>query len=341
MALIGGFVVGALALVFAGVMVFGSGKFLQETINYVLYFDGSLKGLNVGSPVVWKGVKIGSVTDIQLQADAVDLTIQAPVVVKLEKGKIEITHGKRDPNIRRGLQRLIEAGLRAQLETQSLVTGQLMIDIDVHPDTPVKLVDTQGLYPEIPTIPSTMETLAQTIKNLSLDGLVKNLGTAVAGLENRINSKEVTESLHTLNQTIKDLQKLIRNIDSHVGPIARRAEETVRDMQKLVRRMDGQIEPLAANVNNTLGDARKLLMDVNAQVEPLAKSIKKTADTATEAIKQAEKTLVAAEGVLGRDSTVMYQVTKTLKELSAAARSIRVWAEYLERHPEALVRGKR
>jgi len=79
MALIGGFVVGALALVFAGVMVFGSGKFLQETANYVLYFDGSLKGLNVGSPVVWKGVKIGSVTDIQLQADAVDLTIQDPV----------------------------------------------------------------------------------------------------------------------------------------------------------------------------------------------------------------------------------------------------------------------
>ncbi|MFC1823583.1 MlaD family protein [Thermodesulfobacteriota bacterium] len=339
-ALIGGFVIGALALVFAGVMVFGSGKFFQEKVKYVLYFESSLKGLNVGSPVVWSGVKIGSVTDIQLHADTSDLSIQAPVIIETERGRIKI-RGDQAADPRKGMERLIKRGLRAQLLTQSLVTGQLLIDLDYHPDTPVKLADTQGLYPEIPTIPSSMETLSQTIKGLSLDELVDNLTAAVAGFERLINAPEVGESLRNLNQTIKDTQHLIRNADNRIGPIASGIEGALGDTRKLVRHLDDQIDPLAANVNNTLGDARKLLQNTDAQIAPLADSIRKTADAATEAVKQAEKTLVTAEELLGKDSTVMYQVTKTLKELSDAARSIRVWAEYLERHPEALVRGKR
>jgi paraquat-inducible protein B len=333
--LIGGFVVGALALVVVGVLIFGSGRLFRDTNRYILFFDGSVKGLNVGAPVLFSGVKIGSVKDIRLQADMKNKTIQTPVVIEIQPARFEVIRGEPHPDPRKNIEQLIERGLRAQLQTQSLITGQLMIEMDLWPDTPVKLSGNMGQgYVEIPTIPSTLETLTKTIQDLKLEELVQNLASAVAGLEKLINSKEVSESFRLLNETVLETQALIQNTDRRVGTLASGLEETVRDAQKLIHRIDGQVVPLMSNINKTMGDAQHVLDNVDSRITVLSESVNETAEKATE-------TLVAAEALLNKNSPVVYQMTKTLKELSDAARSIRLWAEYLERHPEALLRGKK
>jgi len=271
--LIGGFVVGALALVVAGVLIFGSGQLFKSTNTYILFFDGSVKGLNVGAPVLFKGVKIGSVKDIKLTADMKNKTIQTPVLVEIQPARFEVIRGEPDPDPKRNIEQLIESGLRAQLQTQSLITGQLMIEMDLRPETQARLLGTFGQgYVEIPTIPTTLETLTKTIQDLKLEELVQNLASAVSGLEKLINSKEVSESFRSLNETIMETQALIKNTDRRVGTLASGLEETVRDAQKLVRRVDGQVVPLTSNINKTLGDAQNVLGNVDSQVRLLAES---------------------------------------------------------------------
>jgi len=123
---IGAFVVGAIVLLTAGVLIFGSGKFLEKTNLYVLYFQGSVKGLNVGSPVMFRGVKVGSVKDISLKYEPKDLTMFIPVIVEIEQGKFQPVSGAEKLE-RRSVEELIEYGLKGQLKLLSVVTGQLMI----------------------------------------------------------------------------------------------------------------------------------------------------------------------------------------------------------------------
>jgi paraquat-inducible protein B len=312
--LIGGFVVGAVALVFAGVMIFGSGKMFEKKSKFVLFFEGSVKGLNVGAPVLFRGVEVGSVTDILLIGDTEKMSLWIPVYIEIEQSKIRIVRGKRDPKT--NFPRMIELGLRAQLQAQSLVTGQLMVELDLHPGTPLKPSGIKDKYTEIPTIPTTRENVAQTIKRLKLGELSHNISAAVAGFERLINSPNLSGSLSALHQTLDDARKLVSHVDT-------------------------KIDPLTTNINTTLTDAQELLNNIDVQVEPLADSIRKTAAAATKAFKHAEQTLKAVEGVVGNDSPMMYQVNDTLRELSDAARSIRIWADYMDRHPEALLSGKK
>jgi paraquat-inducible protein B len=338
--LIGGFVVGAIALMVAGVLIFGSGKFLAERPRFVMYFEGSVNGLNIGAPVVFRGVKIGSVTDIVMLFDPADMSVKIPVFIETDPRTITRVGEVARQEPEKVVSALIERGMRAQLQMQNLVTGQLMIALDINPDKPARLVGVDTEYMEIPTIPSSMEELSKTIEKLPLDELAQKLTSAIAGIERAVNAPEVGESLRTVNQTLKDIQTLVRDIDSRIEPLASTMEETVKDYGKLARDVDAQVEPLMSGITETVKDTRKLVQNLDSRIAPLQSSIQSTAKAAAAAIAQANKTIGTLEGVAGEDSTLVYQITKTLEELSSAARSIRVWADYLERHPEALIRGK-
>ncbi|UCF83394.1 MAG: MCE family protein [Desulfobacteraceae bacterium] len=336
--MIGGFVLGAVTLILAGVVIFGSGQFLKKTHRFVLYFSGSIKGLNVGAPVMFRGVKIGSVTDIVMRFDPDDLSVQIPVYIEMDPQRITMVRGH--THLLEYAQLMVERGMRAQLTVESLVTGQLMIALDFYPDKPLRLVGKGTESPEIPTIPSTMEELSRTIEKLPLEELAHKLTSAISGIERAVNAPEVGESIRTVNQTLKGIQALVENINNRIEPLASSIEESVRDYGKLARNADRQVEPLAKGIKETVGDTQKLVRNVDRRIAPLQSSIDSTAQAATAALVQAEKTLREIKGVTGKDSTLNYQLSNTLKELSSAARSIRVWADYLERHPEALIRGK-
>ena len=288
--LIGGFVVSAVGLLAAGILVFGSGKFLEKTTTVVMYFEGSVSGLNVGAPVVFRGVKIGNVSDVLLTFDPKTVSIEIPVIVEIEPNRIKRAEEGKRLHPEESLKMLIQRGLRAQLQLQSLITGQLMIELDFHPDKPARFVGKNIKYPEVPTVPSPLQQLSETIEHLPLDELVNKLTSAVEGIDRAINSPEFGESISNFNQALKEAHKLIK--------------------------------------------------DINSQIGPLSSNLESTAKSASAAVAQAEETLKSIEGVLGEDSPVIYQLSTTLEELSAAARSLRVLTDYLERHPESLLRGK-
>ena len=338
---IGGFVVGALALIVVGVMIFGSGKFLTKTQTYVMYFEGSVKGLNVGAPLVFRGVKIGAVTNILLVANTDDLSFRIPVFVEVEQKHFTLTGDEAlHLSPKEQLVLLVARGLRAQLIVQSMVTGQLMVELDFHRDKPAKLVAGDSDYLEIPTIRSGMDDLVKQIAEAPIEDILNKVLSAVDGIEKAVNSKGLKEGLLTLKQTVTNLNKLVLNIDSRIEPLVFTVEETVKDYGRLARNVDRQVKPVLSGIGETERHADKLVKNVDAQVTRLGSRIEEATKSANAALVEAKKTLNTIEGLTGKDSQMIYQMTTTLKELSAAARSIRVWADYLERHPEALLRGK-
>jgi paraquat-inducible protein B len=350
--IIGAFLVGAVGLAVTGVLVFGSGKLLTKKYPFVMYFEGSVKGLNVGSPVVFRGVEVGSVKSIKLRGNPKDFSVRIPVIVEFEPEKIEMGEVERDPY--KNLPRLVKRGLRAQLETKSFVTQQLQIALDYHPDEKARVIGEDTKYPEIPTIPSTFEKITKTVEDLPLTEMAMKLSASLAGIEKVVNSPEVMETLHELKFAVGDARKLLQNLDSHIEPLMFDIKETVMDAQKMVSKVEGQIEPLASNTNYAITAARRAFEQgektlsleggvpgkLGSSAKRAIDSIRKAADATRPAIIEVEKTLANVKTLTAQDSAVSYQISNALKELSAAARSIRVWAEYLERHPEALIRGK-
>jgi len=304
---VGAFLLGAVALVITGLMVFGGGRFFTEKVTYVAYFPETVSGLNDGAPVTFRGVKVGEVRRIEVQLDAKDLSVKIPVYLQLERRRIREVGGS-FPEIN-FIPELIERGLRAQLQLQSLVTGQLSVQLDIHPDRPAHYVDTVGEYPEMPTIPSSMQEFTETMESLSIEDLVNDARQVLAGMKALVHSPELTERLKGLNDFVNS---------GELTEVVTHTNEAIDDFQKLVSNVDGQIEGLSTSAELTL-----------AEVDRTLDGIQKTVDAARQLL------TIAAEG-----SPIRYELEKMLGELTAAARSIRLLAEYLERNPDALVRGK-
>ena len=288
--LIGAFVVGAVALAVVGLIVLGGGEFLKKKYMRVMYFDGSVSGLKVGAPVTFRGVQVGTVTHITIHADPKDMTTRIPVIIEIDPASIEVPGGYLDDQI----PRMIKRGLRAKLELQSMVTGQLQIELDYMPDTKARLVGGKSKYPEIPTVPSTMSKFEKELEQIPIKEIGHRLSAVLASIEKFMDNPALNQSVHNLNQTLVDMQKLLKDVDRHVDPL--------------------------------LGSATA--------------AIKNTTDATRPAIKEVERAFANIAALTGKGSEERKQLDRTLKELQTAARSIKVLAEYLERHPEALIHGK-
>lgn len=290
-AIIGGFIVGAVALAVIGVLVFGSGRFLTEKIHYVMYFDGSVKGLNVGAPVKFRGVKIGQVTDISIIALAEKLSLLIKVVFEIEPGRVSSIGQRLTDTPEEAIDVLVVHGLRAQLKSQSFVTGLLEVELDFYPDKPIELIGLESKYPEFPTIPSRMEELTKTLENLPIKDLVKSAHEAVEGINQIVNAPEVMESVRALRGTLAEARKLVKNIDG--------------------------------------------------RVDSLAVSIEDAAQAAHDALAQIEETTASIKNATSEDSKLVYELTGAFEAMTDAAYTLRAVADYIERHPESLLRGKK
>lgn len=271
----------------------GETKYVRK-IPYLMHFDGSVRGLAIGAPVELKGIKVGVVTDIAMALDPKTLNFQVPVAIEVHPDQI-LT-----PDVLEALDQINEKdsysvgrmlvekhGLRAQLQTGSLLTGQLFVDLDFYPNLPYMKLKTDGKYPEIPTVPSTLDEFRRTATNLleelrklPLDKIAQELLATLEGTKRLTNSPDLMNAVQKLNATLKDVQKL------------------------------------TYNVNHTM--------------ESLATSTEKTLSAARAALEVADP-----------HSPTAVNLAHTLEELAAAARSIRVLADYLEQHPESLVHGKK
>jgi len=319
--IIGAFVVGAIALVVSGVLMFGSGKLLRDLETYVLYFEGSVKGLNIGSPVLFRGVKVGSVTDIVLQYNPEDLTVYIPVVIEVERDRFKSVTDKKRKKAQ--IRELIDRGLRAQLQLQSMVTGQLMVNLDFYPDEPLIMVSPEkGRYPEIPAIPSDLQKITKTIENLPLDKIFNKLSESLDGIEKIVNSPDLQGSIASLKKALDSADTLLVNINRKVDPLVANIEDT------------------SDAARDAFAQAEKTLALEEGVPGELASSIKETLASIRNTLGEAEQSLASVQGVIDDDSPLAYELNKTLKDLSAAARSLRMLTDYLGRQPESLIQGK-
>jgi paraquat-inducible protein B len=291
-------------------------KTYTEKIRWLLYFDGSVRGLAVGSPVEFRGIRIGQVTDINLEYDAAERAFRIPVLVEIEQERIKII-GDVDWTDRKKMNDyLVAQGMRAQLKTGNLITGQLLVDLDFYPDAPPAKIIRQGRYPQIPTVPTPIEeittSLTQLLKKLEklpIEQIGSDLGDAIRGAKRLVNSAELQESITALNTTLTQAQQFAESLNAAVAP---------------------NLKTAAANLNATLKNTRTLIQDFSATVIPELGA----------SLSQAQSTLKTIEGSVSKNSPLHFELLRVLKELGEAARSIRLMADYLEQHPDALIYGK-
>ena len=325
--MIGGFVVIAVFILAVSLVIFGSGKFFQKTNKYVMYFEGSIKGLEIGSPVLFQGVPIGSVTSIVIRADANKMMTEIPVIVEVKTSQFEILGEKNlIVDYHESTKNFIDRGLRAMLGMQSLITGKLLIELDFYPGTPVNLRHTSLPYPEVPTIPSTSERLAYSLQKLDLEGMQKDLQNTLDGIDKLVNDPDLKAGIRELKGVVIDARELVQNLDGRVGTLSDEAKAMLTDARKLLMELEKQVAPTAANLNRAVDTFGQLAYNADRQLELVTRSL--------------DKSLAAARSVMSEDAPLIVELEETLRNLSAMARAVRQLAQYLERHPESLIQGK-
>jgi paraquat-inducible protein B len=346
---IGAFIIGAVALIVIGLLIFGRSQFFSETRTFVLYFDGSVKGLNIGASVDFQGVRVGSVIDIKVQYLSQTNEFRTPVYIQIETNRIGEAHVTQSREERKQyLQSLIDRGLRARLEVQSLVTGQLIVQLGFYPDTPIRLVGEDPEVPEMPTIPTALQQvqaaaqdILEKIQELPLDQLFANFMQTIEGTNRLVNAPEVTALVRTMSETLIDVQRLVRQVDGQMGRVfddvggaTAASRALLTDLQQLVRRLDGQIIPLSNGAKQTLDAARAVLKDSQQLVRNADGKVIRMTESITDTAKATQATMVTAQRRLDDNLVV------ALQEVTAAVRAIRLLVDYLERNPNALLTGK-
>ncbi|OEU73034.1 MAG: hypothetical protein BA864_09975 [Desulfuromonadales bacterium C00003093] len=327
---IGSFVIGAIILVVAGLLFFGPGGFISETNRYELHFGRSVKGLNVGSPVRFRGVKIGQVKHINVQISPADLKFHIPVIIEIEPARIgadDISKGVLDTikSTVKGddpIQRLVKKGLRAQLQLDSLVTGQLFVNFDMHPDTPITNVDYQGEYPALPTIPSGLEELTKTFADLPLRELADKLINSAEGFERLMTSPNLHNGLAKFDDVAGQLNTLLKNLNGQLLPLVQSLRQTLEETKMFIGHIDSKIEPLAQDIKAT------------------GNSFESALNRFSEASQETAETMESWKTLAENDSRLQQQLVLTLLEIGKAARSVRYLSTEFERDPQVLLRGR-
>lgn len=316
--MVGAFVIGGLCLFAAGIILLGGGRLFNESLEYTLYFDGSVSGLAIGAPVVFRGVPMGSVTKISLVANLRDSNVTIPVTIRIDDKSFIRANGE---TLSESLQaqvihRMVERGLRARLQMSSLITGQYRVELDFFPNTPMNF-RSPNPDTEIPTIPSPIDTLQRALNRLPIERIMDSL----------------TNILHNITDAVGEgqLKTAITEISTAFGEM----REILGDARKMLENSS-----LVKTMENSLSQVDAATRIVGKELPQVMQSIRQALDSFARAAEQLRKVGDSAENVIGRDSPTMNEVRRLLKEITAAARSLRNFADMLERNPEALLKGK-
>jgi paraquat-inducible protein B len=333
---IGGFVLGALTLMVVAILVFSTGALFRKADQLVSYFPGTVQGLRVGAPVEFQGVQIGRVRAIKVDFSGDQRTAEVSVYYELWPDTLRLVEGQVDKDRRDHYRVAVQkVGLRAQLTSVSLVTGQYLVSLVNAPDTPATLKNTpwDEDFIEIPAIPATRDRIADMLKGLTLDKLVNSATDAFDGVKALTADPEMKALAGNANQLLSKTQKLVADVDDGVGPLLKEADGTLADYSKLAKDLGTRIDELAGRLEVTLADISTLSTNLNAQVGPVSQS-------ARGALGDAGKAFRSISDMVGTQSSTRYDLDLMLKEGAGAARSLRILADYLEQNPDALIKGR-
>ena len=279
-AVVGGFILSGLALGIAAILLFGGTHLFSPTVHAVVYFRESVANLNVGAPVTFRGVRVGAVTGIAVNLDMTDFTARIPVYLDLMPSAIFLENGiagRTDTDF----VRLLKAGLRAQLNMQSLITGQLRIDLDIQPGIAEPPVIGDGDRAEIPSIPSRLKTLEGEVSELPLKEMIENARQALAAIQQVADDlpRRVGPLADSLKQTSDAARVTLNDIDrlalagqrqlaangTHVERILESSDRTMRNAEALI----GSLTEMAAEDSPMRGDLQAAIRDLAASAGSL------------------------------------------------------------------------
>lgn len=325
--LIGAFVLGAVALAVVTVLLVAGGQVFQERPRHVIYFEGAAQGLQIGAPVMFLGVKMGTVKQIQLRHDEREDLFTVLVTIEVEPNVMRSRAGKAidlgDPDT---LKALVERGLRAQLRIQSLLTGQLYVDLDFHPAKPAVFVGTDPHVSEIPSIPTPVQELKARIENVPWDKFIAQFSAIGDALNSLLADPATSEIPRRLQTTLAHLDQLVSRLDAETTPTMTALRADLHELQQTLI--------VAQTALNRLGTAAE-------RVDTLAAPVESALAGLTQAAGELGNAAQGVGAVAGEESPQVVHLNAALQEMTKAARSLRVLAETLEQQPESLVRGKK
>ena len=339
---IGVFVVGAIALVLAGLIAFGSGAWFQERVRYVAYFDGSVAGLRVGAPVMLRGVPIGQVTQVMAQYNPDDDSVSVPVYFEATRGTLRGFEGVATADIPAMIRRFVDEGFRAQLAPQSFVTGQLYIQLALHPDTPARLRG--GEQPdddaiEIPTIPSQFEVLESQLSGIlgggQTGGGLQSVTRGIGQLLNEQNQeavKEILDNLAAFTQALGSGQGDVRAILAGGRQVVERVDVAAASLEGLIgdaRHAVHQIDLLATDLAAERDEVNALVADMRGA----AGSIGRMGDQIDAAVAENRP------GLLDFTENTLPAVDGLVLDLEQLAQQLSRVADELERDPSGFLFG--
>lgn len=312
---IGLFIVTGVALGVAALLLFGSSKWFTHAREFIVYFDDSVNGLNEGAPVKFRGVTVGSVKRVMVRYNQATNDNAMPVILEIQDALIRERLEEADTVFSEGsLMARIKAGLRASLQTESLVTGVLYVDIRPNPKAPPAVFhQLEKRLPEIPTEPTDIQRLFDNLASLDVKSIETNLNSLLVRLDSTVGSLRMAEISHEITNLLASVNRLVTDPDLTNGLAGIRP--TLDQYRELGARLTDQVDPLAYRLTNLLAGADRAVAQFRGAAENL-------------------RTLLAPESALrgGLD--------QTLTDLGAAAQSINALVDFLKRNPNAIIVGR-
>ncbi|MGD8657344.1 MAG: MlaD family protein, partial [Desulfobacterales bacterium] len=239
-----------------------------EKRHYILHFEGSIRGLTVGAPVEFRGIKLGQVVDIKALFNQETLTPQITVLIETEPQRWQIL-GETELDEKSQMEALIAKGFRAQLKTGSLLTGQLYVEWDFHPDAPPAQVKYGQKFPELPTIPAPLQIITTRVNDLlnkietvPIEQIGQDLGDTLQNVKNLTGSAELQRAIRDLDATLKETRELAQNLNMNIAPAIMKTLDQAQQTLVSVEGTLGKDAPLQYEIREAmeeLGDAARAL----------------------------------------------------------------------------------
>jgi paraquat-inducible protein B len=312
-AVVGSFVLGAIVLSIVGVMLLGGGAFMQERMQAIVYFDESISGLDVGAPVEFEGVRIGTVTSVRMEMNTAEDAgrIFRPVIFQIEFQRIHFQGGRmsRGREVYAKMENLVQVqGIRARLATQSVLTGRSKIVLIYSPETPINRKNRDSGIWEMPSIPSPLIAMRKELQELPLSEIVMETHRAITQVANLLDPETSGQTLAKLNNTLTEINEILAQVKSNLDPLANESVGTLRDIRTAVRELQTVLERVDTNI------------------QPMILSVTDTTRTIGSA--------------LAPESPMRGEVSRLMGDIRETSRAIRLLMEHLEQHPESIVWGK-
>lgn len=340
---LGLFALGGLFLIGAAVVSVFGGRLFAHTERAVMHFDGSIYGLQVGAPVVFRGVQLGSVVSIGVVHDPRQGGFSIPVLAELDRAKIRDLRGKTtagDPAL--ALPALVARGLRAQLSTQSLLTGQLYINLDLQTDAPAPPAPPGSSVAdavEIPTRANRLQTLQAQLEGFDLARVLSDVSSISAGLRQLLGGPELGQTLEELRGAAGALQRLSLQLERRAGPLADAAQATLREGQRAAGGLASAADR-GAQAAERVGLAAERLGAAAGRAEQLLQPGSPMLGSLQRAAEELGTSAAALRSTATNGGATLQELERTLQDVARAARSVRELADALERQPDALLRGR-